>query len=136
MRELLPLLKADHAENGVRDVPLDINVAKYLDYDLLGVLQIITARDDGILVGYVMAFVHPHIDHGPLGWAIISWYWIYPEYRKQGVGGFLFECMLKFLREAKVRVVEASEKIAHKHGLFERLGFKPTDTIYRKVMKD
>lgn len=138
LRELLPLIEKDWREAGIDHdkVPLHLDLDRYLDYDLVGVLQIVTARDDGLLVGYVFAFVHPHIDHKGRGWAILSWYWLYPDYRKQGVGKALVEAMLGFLKTAKVSVVEATEKVAHAHGLFKRMGFKATDTVYRKLLED
>lgn len=139
MRELLPLIERDYLENGVHNdrVPFALDLDAYLDYDLLGTLQIITARDDGILIGYLMALVsNKHIDHATVRWAILSWYWIFPEYRNQGIGQVLFITMLDFLKTAGVRVVEGSEKLAHKHGLFERLKFEATDTLYRKVLED
>ena len=130
-------MRKDWVENGIDrdDAPLNIDVARYLDYDLVGILQIVTARDRGALVGYVMAFVHPHIDHAGMGWAILSWYWLYPEYRGGGIGNTMLEAMEDFLRSAEVCVVEASEKITARHGLFERRGYAPTDTIYRKKLR-
>src|SRR6202043_1864183 len=127
IREIMPLLEADWGENGVDRGrgPLRFDYNRYLDYDLTAILQIVTARDEGVLVGYVFAFVHPHIDHTGMGWAIITWYWLFPEYRGGGIGHAMVEAMLDFLREAKVTVVEASEKITAKHGLFGRLGFVP-----------
>lgn len=138
LREIMPLLEKDWVENGVDHdrLPLKFNYQQYLDYDLLGVLHIVTAREDGLLVGYVFAFVHPHIDHADTGWAIITWYWLFPEYRHSGIGQAMVEAMLGFLREARVSVVEASEKVARSHGLFTRLGFKATDVIHRKLLED
>lgn len=130
-------MEKDWRENGIDHdtMPLRINFQQYLDYDLVGVLQVITARDGDLLVGYVFAFVHPHIDHVGLGWALINWYWLYPEYRGNGTGTGMMEALLRFLHDAKVTVVDASEKIAHKHGVFERLGFTPTDVVYRKHLE-
>lgn len=138
LREIMPLLEKDWLENGVdRDtLPLNFNYQQYLDYDLVGVLHIVTARDGDLLVGYVFAFLHPHMDHANLGWAIITWYWLYPEYRHGGIGRAMLEAMLRFLREAKVSVVEASEKISKAHGLFGRLGFTAVDTVHRKLLED
>lgn len=141
LRELLHLIEADWKENGVdqEKVPLALNLNQYLDYDTVGVLQIVTARDktcDDLLVGFVFAFVHPHIMHAGRGWCILNLYYLFPEYRQRGIGRAMMETVLAFLREAKVSVVEASEKIGHTHGLFERLGFKPTDTVLRKLMED
>lgn len=133
LREVVPLIEADWRENGVdhATTPLNLNLGTYLDYDLTGVLQIVTARDGGVLVGYIFAFVHPHIMHAGRGWCILDLYWLYPEYRKQGIGRAMLEACFKFLREAKVEVVQASEKIGHAHGLFERMGGVATDTVYR-----
>lgn len=138
LREIMPLLEKDWRENGVDHdrLPLNFNYQQYLDYDLLGVLQIVTARDGDLLVGYVFAYVHPHIDHVGKGWAIITWYWLFPEYRHSGIGNAMMEAMLGFLREAKVSAVEASEKVARSHGLFTRLGFTATDVVYRKLLED
>ena len=137
LREIKPLLEKDWLENGIDRgaAPLDLNYQQYLDYDLLGILQIVTARDGDLLVGYVLAYVHPHIDHAKQGWAVITWYWLFPEYRHGGIGRGMIEAMLGFLREAKVSVVEASEKVTAKHGLFERMGFVATDVIHRKILE-
>ena len=137
LREILPLIRKDWDENGIDHtlVPLTLDYDRYLSYDLVGILQLVTARSNGALVGFLMAYVHPHIDHAGLGWAHLTWYWLYPEYRGGGIGSGMVEAMLEFLREAQVSVVEASEKITAQHGLFDRLGFKPTDTVYRKLLE-
>lgn len=137
LREIVPLIEADWRENGVDHdlIPLSLNLPAYLDYDLVGVLQIITARDAGVLVGYCFSFVHPHIMHAGRGWCILDLYWLYPEYRKQGIGNAMLDACETFLKSAKVQVVQASEKIGHAHGLFERRGYKATDTAYRKLLE-
>jgi GNAT superfamily N-acetyltransferase len=138
IREVLPLLEADWRENGLdhEKLPLNVNLQQYLDYDLIGMLRIVTAREDDLLVGYMFAYCHPHIDHVGIGWAIITWYWLFPEYRGGGVGNAMLEAMETHLRASQVTVIEASEKVAHKHGLFERRGYVDTDVIKRKILED
>jgi GNAT superfamily N-acetyltransferase len=139
LREILPMLRKDWEENGIdRDqVPFSLDIDRYLSYDLVGVLQIVTARTAaGSMVGYVFAAVHPHIDHSGMGWALLTWYWIYPEYRGGGIGQAMVEAMIAFLRSARVAVVEATEKVSAQHGLFGRLGFTPVDTVWRKILED
>jgi GNAT superfamily N-acetyltransferase len=137
VRELVPLIEADWREAGIdhADVPLVLDWTKYLDYDILGVLHIVTARDNGLLVGYVFTFIHSHIMHATTRWCIIDLYWLYPEYRGSGVGRSLMEAALSFLGDAGVKVVQASEKAAHPNGLFLKLGFTATDTVFRKIME-
>lgn len=136
--EIGPLIERDWRENGVdhERVPLKLNWREYLGYDLLGILQIVTARDDGVLVGFVFNFLHPHIMHANTRWAIIDLYWLYPEYRGQGIGRAMMEANLRFLKSAKTTVVQGSSKVEHEHGLWTRLGFKPTDTAYRLLLED
>lgn len=136
LREILPLLEKDWRENGVDhdSVPFRLDLDRYLNYDLVGVLQIVTARDEGALVGYVFALVHPHIDHSGAGWAMLTWYWIYPGYRGGGLGNALLEAMETFLKQAGVAVVEVTEKIRRPHGLFGRRHYYATDIVYRKQL--
>jgi len=138
LREILPLLRKDWEENGIdRDkVPFSLDLDQYLRYDLAGVLQIVTARDQGTLVGYIFAFVHPHIDHSGLGWAMLTWYWLYVEYRGGGIGDAMLRAMEKFLREAKVSVVEATRKISAGHQMFARNGYTDTDIVSRKILTE
>jgi GNAT superfamily N-acetyltransferase len=137
LRELTPLLERDWRENGIDHdhVPLNLDLPRYLDMDLTGILQIVTARDDGLLVGYIMAYVHPHIDHAGMGWAMITWYWLYPEYRGGGVGDNMLKAMESFLRSADVAVVEATRKLNAPHGMFERNGYRDTDAVCRKILE-
>jgi len=133
------MLRKDWEENGIdRDrVLFSLDLDRYLQYDLVGVLHIATARTaTNAMVGYVFAAVHPHIDHSDMGWALLTWYWLYPEYRGGGIGQAMVEAMLTFLRSARVSVVEATEKISAKHGLFGRLGFTSVDTVWRKILED
>ena len=137
LREILPLLRKDWEENGIdRDrVPFALDLDRYLQYDLVGILQIVTARTaSGAMVGYVFAAVHPHIDHSGMGWALLTWYWLYPEYRGGGIGDAMIEALEHFLRDAHVSVVEATEKVTARHGLFARRGYNATDTVYRKML--
>lgn len=131
------MLRKDWEENGIdRDqVPFALDLDRYLQYDLVGVLQIVTARTgSGAMVGYTFVMVHPHIDHAGLGWALLTWYWLYPEYRGGGVGDAMVDAVESFLRSAHVSVVEATEKIGAAHGLFGRRGYHATDTVHLKIL--
>lgn len=138
LRQLLPLLRKDWEENGIdrEKVPLAFDLDRYLNYDLVGILHVVTARDRDTLIGYMLALVHPHIDHTGMGWAMITWYWLYPEYRGGGVGDAMLQAMEKFLVAARVSVVEATRKIDTDHRMFERNGYRDTDIVSRKLLGD
>ena len=137
LRELLPLIEKDWRECGSdhERIPLDIDLDRYLDYDLVGILQLVTARDAGLLVGYVLNFIHPHMMHRSSRWCMIDLYWLYPEYRGQGVGRALFEANEMFLRASGVKVIQASERVALRHALFQRCGFKEEGVVWRKILE-
>ncbi|MDE2471866.1 MAG: GNAT family N-acetyltransferase [Bradyrhizobium sp.] len=136
LREILPLIRKDWEENGIgrEAVPLVLDYDRYLNYDLAGILQLVTARSHGALVGYIMGYVHTHIDHADIPWTHLTWYWLYPEYRGNGVGHAMLKAMETFLRASGIKVVEASEKITSRHGMFERNGYINTDIVKRKIL--
>lgn len=136
LRELAPLIEADWREAGSNHnkIPLDINWQRYLDYDLVGILHLVTARDDKILIGYIFNFVSDHILHAATKWCMIDLYWLYPQYRGQGVGRAMLEANEKLLRGLGVQMIQASERTAVRHGLFARSGYSEAGTVWRKLL--
>jgi GNAT superfamily N-acetyltransferase len=134
IRELLPLIRADWEENGVdlERCPLNLAYDRYLDLDLHGTLLVVTARDEGVIAGFMFCLVNEHIDHIGYLWGLITWYYVHHAYRKQGVGRQMLTFLEGFLKEHKVRVLEASEKVHKRHGLFK--GYRETDVVVRKVL--
>jgi GNAT superfamily N-acetyltransferase len=137
-KELPPLFEKHWREIALNQdkVPLDPDWARYYDYDLLGILQVLTVRFDGGLVGYLFVFVHPHLHYASTLWAQTDLYWINPAYRGRGVS--LFRLMEKRLRELKVQAVYVNMKLHFEAErgtiakIFERLGYKPIETIWVK----
>lgn len=134
IRELLPLIRADWQENGVdhERLPLDLSYDRYLDSDLRGTLLVVTAREEGLIAGFIFCFVNEHIDHVGYLWGLITWYYVHPAYRKRGVGRSMLNFLEAFLKEHDVKVIEASEKITKRHGLFK--DYKDTDVVRRKLL--
>jgi len=134
IRELLPLIRADWEENGIdlERCPLDLAYDRYLELDLRGTLLVVTARDEGVIAGFMFCLVNEHIDHVGYLWGLITWYYVHPAYRRQGVGAKMLTFLEDFLKENKVRVLEASKKVHKRHGLFK--GYRETDVVVRKVL--
>lgn len=122
-------------------IPLDPDWNRYFDYDLLNILQVLTARRHGIIVGYIFVFVHPHLHYASTLWAQTDIFWLDPVYRFTGRGlmptGYkLFVLMKQRLSEMGVRVCYVNMKLHFEANrgtlrkMLLRLGFKPTEEVF------
>lgn len=117
-------------------IPLSIDEEKYAALDNLGVLLILTARDEGKLVGYYLWFLMPHphyLSSGPMG--LTDMYFVLPEYRK-GTGAKLFIVSEQELRRRGAIKAITSCKVHEDHGrLLELLGWELSDYTFVKLLK-
>jgi GNAT superfamily N-acetyltransferase len=117
-------------------IDLGVDNQKYQQMDDLGILHILTARKDGRLIGYFLAFlmVHPHYSNAGL-MAIADVYYLLPEARSGGTGARLFAEVEKTLKARGVVKAYLSCKLHQDHSkLFTRLGWKPTDLTFTKYL--
>jgi hypothetical protein len=118
------------------EIPLQCDRDRYAAIEKAGALLLITARVDGKLIGYFVAFLFPHLHYKDAGlWGMTDMYFVLPEHRK-GAGLKLF---LAFERECRARgVMQAvtSCKVHEDHSaLLEKLGWKWTDKTFQKHLK-
>jgi L-amino acid N-acyltransferase YncA len=135
--EMLPLLVRHWREVALNhaDVPLDIDEAAYAQHDEAGALHIVTARRDGLLVGYHVSIVSPHLHYRSTLHALTDVYWIAPECRHGVTAMRLFQAAERTLKERGVRKIFTATKLHLDQGpLFERLGFKPVERVYAKLI--
>lgn len=107
----------------------------YREVEKKNVLQILTARLDGKIIGYVLSLVvkhHPHNkDAGP--YSTTDMFYVLPEHRN-GTGVRLLIENEKRLRELGVRRMAISTKLKNAHlDLFTQLGYQATDLVFNKV---
>jgi GNAT superfamily N-acetyltransferase len=127
-------MKENWLENGIdHGLGFSPDFSRYLSLDLSGHLLVCTAREEGVIIGFMFVVVNEHIDHTGFLWALITWYYVHPAYRGAGAGSKLLDFIETFLKERNVKVIEASEKVLKKHGLFAKRGYVETDVVYRKV---
>jgi GNAT superfamily N-acetyltransferase len=109
---------------------------RYQQMSDVGALHIVTARDDGKLVGYFVWFVFGHMHYKDAGaMAYIDMYYLLPEYRVGGIGAKLIILSESTLKQRGVSKIYLSCKLHQDHDqLFQALGFKPTDRLYTKVL--
>jgi hypothetical protein len=133
LEAIMPSHYAELAEDK-ESMPLDIEHETYRTLDENQQLLLVTARDNGILVGYCITFVRRHMHYSSLC-GFVDLYYLLPDYR-MGLNGLrLFRVVLEKLKCLGVVKVYVSTKISLNRGkLFERLGFHATDIYYARVM--
>ncbi|MFC5861095.1 GNAT family N-acetyltransferase [Acidicapsa dinghuensis] len=118
------------------EIQLSIDEEKYANLDRLGILLILTAREDGRLVGYYLWFLMPHLHYassGPMG--LTDMYFVLPECRR-GTGAKLFLASERELRRRGVVKAITSCKVHEDHSEFLRaLGWELSDLTFVKLLK-
>jgi hypothetical protein len=137
----LPSLFARHydelAEN--KEVyPLDPDWDRYFAMDIAGILKVLTVRVDDILVGYIFNLVGPHLHSKSTRYADIEMFWFDPLYRDVWMAVKAFRENENFLKSLGVVFIHVSDKIRFKKGkvdlIFKRLGYRPIETNWSKVL--
>lgn len=135
--EMLPLLVRHWREVALNhaDVPLDIDEARYAELDEAGALHIVTARRNGLLIGYHVAIVSGHLHYKSTLHGITDVYWVAPECRHGVTAMRLFQAVERELKAAGVRKLFTATKLHMDQGpLFERLGYRPVERLYAKLI--
>jgi GNAT superfamily N-acetyltransferase len=135
--EIKPLL-----ENHYEEIALDKDVIKLNpDYDMYKKLcnsksmRIITARDDGKLVGYLIALIKYHLHYKDSLTAIDDIFYVDKSYRKGLTGVKLFIKTEEILKKYGVQRVVLNTKLHHDVGaIFDRLGYKETERVFTKII--
>lgn len=110
--------------------------AKYTALDKAGMLEVVTARNDGRLVGFFVTLLTPNPHYADAGlMAYTDMYYLSPEYRKGNVGLRLFSFVEECWRKKNVVKAYSSHKLHRdRSAMFRILGWNPTDLIYTKVL--
>lgn len=119
-------------------MPLDPDWEALLRMAALGVLRVVTIRDAGILVGFMLNTIGPPLFYkGTLHGSTIA-YWLDPVYR---VGWFpvkLFRRNLEFLKQWGCKRVFIAADAGFRDGrmglVFRRLGYRVHETHYARVL--
>ena len=139
IEEVKPLLIAHWEEIAMFKDKIKLAPAfdKYKELDEKGGLHIITARLDGKLIGYHVAFVTPHPHYMNDLMSLTDIFFILPEHRKGLLGFRLFRFIEQEMKKLGVTKMMAGTKLNRDLGvLFERLGWEPTDRLYAKCIRN
>lgn len=122
-------------------VPLDMDLARYAEAAREGRLHLVTARRDGLMIGYLVAFVQPHLHYASTIFATCDLYYLRPEARTGWRGVTLFRVAERTLRERGAVILQAATKIHVSPvtgrtldigPILERLGWTQSERTFRK----
>lgn len=101
LEELQPLLLNHYHEIAWRQDKIDLNpdYERYFVLEEQEMLMIVTARDDGELVGYSIYFLSPNIHYSDHKFGVNDIVYLDPAYRKSGYAVALFDFSHKQLKE-------------------------------------
>lgn len=135
LRPLFARLWDDVAVNKDR-FTAECDEEKYASLEQAGILHLVTARNGEKLAGFFLCFVTPNAHYLGAGlMAFTDMYFLREEFRKGNTGIRLFAFMEETLRERGVVKFYTSHKIHRDRSkMLILLGFKPTDTVYSKVL--
>ena len=138
LEEMKPLLVKHWEEIALhRDkIELSPNYERYYEAEALGLIHIVTARNEGRLVGYFISFIAPHMHYQEHSFAVNDILFIAPEYRGSGVGADMFSYAEAELKALGVSVVMIAMKT---HSPFDELckglGYSNVERVYSKYIK-
>ena len=136
LEEIKTLLPDHYDELSVSKMfPLSPNYDLYLELQKTGNLVCITARDSGVLVGYILFIVTPHLHYKSCMTAVEDIYFVRKDYRKGRTGIKLFQFAEKYLKEQGVhRVIFGTKVHLDNSKLFEYLGYTFFEKLYTKLI--
>lgn len=129
--DLQALLPAHYEELApYKDVPLDPDKDFFVKADEAGLIRVFAARENKALVGYAVYFVRQDIHYKSVKLAQQDLLFVAPERRGRFGIRFIRWCEEQLKGEG-VRLVMCHAKVHNDFGaVFERMGYKPVDTIY------
>lgn len=135
--ELIPLFVRFHVEQGKHDIELDPDWDQLLRMTATGMLRVVTVRDEGTLVGFLLNTLGPALFYKSTLHASTIAYWLDPVYRAGWFPVKVFRRNLELLREWGVKrafiAVDASYKNGRMGMVFRRLGYELHETHYSMV---
>lgn len=137
--EIKPLLESHYEEIAMYkdQVPFDPDYERYSQMCDLGVLHVVTARDEGRIVGYYISFIVPHIHYKTTMYANNDILFLHPDYRGTTAAPRMFKFAEKALKDKGVDVMMIHMKTYSSFDrMLERMGWDYTERLYTKCIKE
>ena len=125
----------EEVEDFQDEIKLEPDLESYLRLYETGMLKIISMRDSGVVVGYILMFITHNLHHKSIKIAMADMFYVQKKYRKGYVAIKMFKFAEKIMKENNVDMMMLSHKFKHDKGsLFQFLGFKPAEISYLKLI--
>ena len=135
--ELVPLVQEHHEEvdTDKERVQMNPDYDTYLALEEAGAVVLHTVRDNGILAGYSVVLVHPHLHYKDNVYGQNDLLYVCPEYRSEGLAKGLLETQEEHLKELGVTVMTMHMKEDRRfEHLMQNLGYHHSEIIYKKYI--
>lgn len=136
VEEIASLSIRNYHETGIDDnIEYNPDWSNYLRYELTDSARIVTARYNGVLVGYAAFLIGPFKHNMDVLYADLDAIWISPAFRS----GFLAMKMIKRGEQAlkdKVQFIMATSTVKKPiDKLLERAGYRAVEVLYYKPLE-
>lgn len=131
------LISSHWREISLHHGKVNLNVAhdQYLQLEEIGCVHVISARDDGKLVGYCVMLVMPHLHYCEDLFAFNDAVYIHPSYRNGTVGIKLIKETEEYMSDIGVSVMTVHVKPTKDFSpILKRIGFSEFETVYSKYV--
>lgn len=139
LEEIKPLLYAHWEEIAwYKDqVKLNPDYDVYYKLEEQGVLHIVTARDNDVLIGYYISFVHPNPHYKNTLFAVNDILFVHPDYRGGSTAYRMFKYAFAALKELGAVIITIHMKTdAPFEALCEALGMEKQEYLFTIYLGD
>jgi GNAT superfamily N-acetyltransferase len=138
--EARPLWRAHWTEiaNHQDVIPLVPDDAAYTALDQAGLLHVVTARDGGPIVGYVVGILKPHLHYATTPHFHMDVLWLHPQWRKGLAGYRLLQAVERTVQQrvgGLVKILLGTKTHYDLGALYTRLGYTEIERTFAKVLK-
>lgn len=137
-RELTPLFVKFWKESGRKEISLDPDWSGLLRLTAAGSLRVVTIRDAGCMVGFMLNVVQPHPFYKSTLHGTTIAYWLDPLYRSGWFPVKFLRRNIAFLREWGCKRIFIAADLLFQNGragaLFKRVGYEPHEMHYAMVL--
>jgi GNAT superfamily N-acetyltransferase len=119
-------------------IPLVPDDAGYTALDAQGMLHVVTVRDDGLLVGYWVGILRPHLHYATTMHAHMDVVWLHPSWRRGLAGYRLLQAVERTVQARAgglVKLLMGTKRHYDLSVLYARLGYTEIERTWSKVLK-